>query len=265
MKTGGGHPYEKGLHRVADGRWIGPSSFCGFGLDTPMRRESDTPKPPKSRMTPTMFSPRLTRRHRLARVAIAAIAAAAASSALPAAAQASEPAAGCPDAPLTNPFTPWNDGAPYELAPDGGLEAGGASWALAGGAVVVEGNETFNVGGPSDHRSLSMPTGATARTATMCIGVEHRTMRFFTKRIGAGQSGTLKVEVLYTDANGNPQALQIGALQGTAPWAPTAILPMLVNELAPEQGNAMQVAFRFTPQGGTWSIDDVYVDPLRRV
>jgi hypothetical protein len=39
---------------------------------------------------------------------------------------------------------------------------------------------------------------------------------------------------------------------------------MVVNELAPAHGNAIQVAFRFTPRGNaSWSVDDVYVDPFR--
>jgi len=36
------------------------------------------------------------------------------------------------------------------------------------------------------------------------------------------------------------------------------------HKLAPQQGNAIQVAFRFTPRGSaSWTIDDVYVDPYR--
>jgi hypothetical protein len=42
------------------------------------------------------------------------------------------------------------------------------------------------------------------------------------------------------------------------------VLPTIVNELAPAHGNAINVAFRFTPRGAAgWTIDDVYVDPFK--
>ena len=192
-------------------------------------------------------------RHRIARLAIAAVAALAVS---PAAAQAA-----CPKADLSNPFAQWSDNADYQLAPDGGLESGGAAWALARGASVTDGNETFQVGGAADDASLDLPAGSTATTSAMCIGVEHRTMRFFVKRDGPGEGGSLKVEVLYTDASGAVDALRIGNVDASGEWAPSPILPVVVNDLATDAG--IDVSFRFTPQGGNWSIDDVYVDPAR--
>jgi len=199
-------------------------------------------------------------RRRLATLAVAAIAATAAA---PAAAHAAG-ATGCPDTPMSNPFAPWGDSADYLLAPDGGLEAGGALWTLAGGAAVAAGNESFQVGGPADAKSLALPAGATATTAPMCIGVEHRTMRFFVKGAGA-RKGSVKVEILYTDRDGAARSRRIGDVSGGRSWAPSPIVALVVNRLAPARGNAMQVSFRFTAKGGASVIDDVYVDPFRKV
>jgi hypothetical protein len=190
----------------------------------------------------------------LAATAIAASPAAAASPADPAS------ASSCPAVPTIQPFAAWQDVADYVLAPDGGAEAGGAAWTLEGGARVVEGNESFAVGGPSDHRSLDLPAGSSATTAPMCIGIEHRTMRFF---LNGPSTGQLSVEAVY-QAGGRETVVPLATAGGSGTWAPSAAVPMRVNELAPQFGGTLQVALRFTPHGARgWQIDDVYVDPYR--
>jgi hypothetical protein len=191
----------------------------------------------------------------LAATAIAASPAAAAPAAAPGS------TSSCPSVPTVEPFAPWQDVADYVLAPDGGAEAGGAAWTLEGGAGVVEGNETFAAGGPGDHRSLDLPAGSTATTAPMCIGIEDRTMRFF---LNGPATGQLSVQAIYTAANGRETAVPLATAGGSGTWAPSAVVPMRVNELAAQSGGALQVALRFTPRGNSgWQIDDVFVDPYR--
>lgn len=190
--------------------------------------------------------------------------AAAALSAAPAVAAPSAtaaPAVGCPAVPTVQPFSPWQDTADYFLAPDGGLEAGGGAWGLQGGARTVEGNEPFRVGAPTDHRALELPAGSSATTAAICIGLEHRTMRFFAT---GARTSEVSVEALYSERDGRQRAVSLGSVRGTGAWAPTPALAMKVNEKAPAFGNALQVSLRFTPRGpGGVRIDDVYVDPFR--
>ena len=187
--------------------------------------------------------------------------AAVALTAAPAAATTGPAAAGCPDVPTVQPFAPWQDFADYLLAPDGDFEAGAASWLLEGGASAVEGNDPLPVGDPSDHGTLRLPAGATATTAPMCIGVEHRTMRFLGT---SGTSGTLLVEALYSKGDDPTKSITLGAVRGTGGWAPSDVLPMRVNDLAADSGNAMSVSLRFSARGNAaWEIDDVYVDPYR--
>src|SRR5689334_17768091 len=47
-------------------------------------------------------------------------------------------------------FAPWHDNKGYVLTDNGGFEQGDTGWTLADGAAVVEGNETFAVGGAAD-------------------------------------------------------------------------------------------------------------------
>jgi hypothetical protein len=164
--------------------------------------------------------------------------------------------AGCPDVALAQPFSAWGDTGDYFLAPDGGFEADG--WGLSGRAAATGANAPYSAG----VRSLRLPAGAGATSAPFCIGVEHRALRFFAR---AATTSSLNVDVLYTDARGNARSLRIGKLAGTARWAPTDIVPMVVNRLAAERGNAMNVQIRLAPQGsGAWEIDDVLIDPYKK-
>jgi hypothetical protein len=192
------------------------------------------------------------------RLGLAGLAATAAL-ALPSAAS----AAGCPPQPLERTFLPWVDPAWYQLAPDGGLEAGAAGWTLDGGAAVAGGNEPYFVGSGDDERSLALPTGAAATTAATCIGVEHPTIRFFARNAGSPDAA-LAVSVVFRDPSGRRQSLPIGTVRAGSEWTPTPVLPVAVNLLS--LVGDQQAAFRFTPADarGAWSIDDIYVDPYRK-
>ncbi|MEA2219103.1 MAG: hypothetical protein QOJ35_1729 [Solirubrobacteraceae bacterium] len=177
------------------------------------------------------------------------------------AASAPADATGCPATPVAQPFAAWNDMSDYFLAPDGGLEQGGAGWTTRAGAAVVAGSEPFAVLAPSDRKSMRLPAGSAATTAPFCIRAEDRTMRFFAN---APAAGSLRVEVLYTDARGIDRTMPIGNVAGSGAWAPSPVLPMVVNDLAADRGNAMSIRLRFAPHGfAAWSIDDVHVDPYR--
>lgn len=204
----------------------------------------------------------LPARWRTAVCTATAAVAAVALSAAPASAAPAVAGPGCPDVPTVQPFGPWQDYADYLLAPDGGIENGAQGWTLEGGAHAVEGNEPFVVGNASDHRSLALPAGASATTAPMCIGEEHKTMRFFAT---GARSGAVVVEVLYTKRNGGKdKSVNLGAVRGTGAWSPSDALPLRVNEEAADYGNAMSVSLRFTARGSAAAqIDDVYVDPYR--
>jgi hypothetical protein len=172
----------------------------------------------------------------------------------------------CPPATYEQPFTPWLDFASYVLAPNGGLESGPAGWSLDGGAAVVAENESFSVRDARDTSSLSLPSGSTATTSSMCVDVTSPDLRFFVRNSGSLLS-TLKIEALYTDALGQPRALPVALLVAGSRWQPTLPVAFLTNFTAPPlvTNGTTSVAFRFTPLGSWsgWKIDDVYVDPFK--
>jgi hypothetical protein len=170
-------------------------------------------------------------------------------------------AASCPDTPVAQPFSPWDDTADYFIAPGGDFESSAADWALRGRAAVVDGNEPFQVMGSSDTHSLQLPAGGAAVTPAFCIGAEHRSMRFFAR---AAARSSLDVDVLFTDPAGRAREVNVATLAGDGRWAPTDVVPMVVNRLAAAYDNAMSVRLRFTPKGSAgWAIDDVLIDPYR--
>lgn len=171
--------------------------------------------------------------------------------------------ASCPAAAVSNPFTQWGDSANYQLAPGGDIEDRAASWTLTGGAAAVQGNETFMVSRPGDHLSLRVPATGSAATRRMCIGAEHPTFRFFVKRSGGTALSRLAVEIVVKDAVG-VRALPVGLVAASATWAPSPSLRTVANLLAQAAGSTVEVSFRFRPlAGGTWSVDDLFVDPTR--
>jgi hypothetical protein len=172
-------------------------------------------------------------------------------------------AAGCADQPLDRTFRPWLDPAWYTPAPNGGLESGASGWTLEHGAAVVDGNEPFHVGGSGDASSLALPPGASATTAPVCIGVEHPTVRFFARNTGDASS-LLTVSVVFDDALGQRRSLPVGVVAAGSEWAPTPVVPVVVNVLS-VLGD-QQVAFHFAAAdgGGEWTIDDVYIDPYKK-
>src|SRR5262249_19167026 len=115
------------------------------------------------------------------------------------------PAAQACDDQLSRPFTPWLDFAQYTRAPGGDFTTAADDWTLNGASVS---------GG-----SLSVPAGADAVSAPVCITPSHPTIRFFTKGTGA-----MTVTVLW-----NGLELPVGAVAGLGGWAPTLPMTILLN------------------------------------
>jgi hypothetical protein len=161
---------------------------------------------------------------------------------------------------------PWLDIASYTPAPDGGFEAGAHGWALGGGAAPLAGNEPYRVGGGADSTALRLPAGGSATSPAFCVGLEHPTVRLFAKRVGGSLLSTLRVDVQFEDGLGVTRTLPIGLVLGDGRWAPSLPMPIVANLLPLLPGAHTPVALRLVPQGSAAClVDDVYVDPFKRV
>jgi hypothetical protein len=175
-----------------------------------------------------------------------------------------ESAPDCTPKPTTQPFTPWGDTTPYNLAPGGSFEGGAGSWSLTGGASLVTGNEPWKVAGASHSHSLRLPPGASATSPVICVGLEHPTLRFFAKNNRALLS-TMTVEVITETSLGLKVAVPIGVLLPNGQWKPSPKIFVVANLLPLLPGEHTPVQFRVRSVGlGTWSVDDFYVDPRCR-
>ena len=171
-------------------------------------------------------------------------------------------ASSCSSQALEQPFKRWLDPAKYFLAPGGSFEDGAAGWQLNGSAVV-DGNEPFAVHGSKDDTSLAIPNGASATTPAMCVTLLHPDLRFFVRNKGS-LLGLLRVDVL-VDTPLGVVTLPISVVPAGQAWTPTLPLPFLADALAlVGKDGTTGVAFRFTSMlGGSFQVDDVYVDPYR--
>lgn len=172
---------------------------------------------------------------------------------------------GCTAAPLEQPFLPWLDAMDYVLLPGGTFERKTVGWSPEG-ASVVPGNEPYYVHAADEADSLSIPSGASATSATMCVGLEEPTLRLFVRSGAPSLLSKLRVEVLFEDALGRMQAATIGSVSAltSTSWTPSVPMAIGVN-LLPLIGDKTPVRFRFSAEGSAgWRIDDVYVDPRYR-
>jgi hypothetical protein len=156
---------------------------------------------------------------------------------------------------VSQPFAPWGDSASYFLAPNGDFAGGAAGWQVSGADVVAD-SSPLSGGG-----ALRLGSGESATSPGVCVGLNTPTMRFFARNAG-DPDGTLRVDVRFESLLGLTLTLPIGEVSGGGAWAPSPTLPIVANLLGVLGGSHTPVAFRFRSSGGgTWLIDDVYVDP----
>lgn len=162
-------------------------------------------------------------------------------------------------------FSPWGDQHNYVLAPDGGFESGGAGWALTRGAAVVEGNESYQLNGASDSKSLSLPAGSSAASPPVCMSLDTPSFRLVARNTG-DPSSQLRVEAVYS-LLGLVRTKVVSDLTGGSSWAPTKSvstvlgLSTIVGTLIP---SAIQIRITPVDAKGKWQIDDLYIDPFCR-
>jgi hypothetical protein len=168
----------------------------------------------------------------------------------------------CDDSALTQPFARYGDRASYRSVST--FENGSDGWVLTNGAKVVSGNESAYVHAAGDSHSLLLPSGSSATSPEVCVGLNEPTLRFFTRK-NSGLLSTMAVTVHVQTSLGIWLELPIGVDLGGS-WHPS--LPMLVvaNLLPLLPPDRTAVKFTFRPLlGGSWQVDDVYVDPVARV
>jgi hypothetical protein len=173
----------------------------------------------------------------------------------------------CDNGATSQPFAQWGDGNSYFLASGGNFE-GGSGW--SGGRVVSD-QEPWRVAGDSGSHALSIGAGGSAVSPTLCVGLEHPTMRFFAHRSGGGLLGsasTLVVTARVETSLGAVVEVPVGtitSLTNGVSWNRTPAQVVLASLLPLLPGEHTPIQFSFTAVGTSdWVIDDVFVDPRYR-
>jgi len=124
----------------------------------------------------------------------------------------------------------------------------------------VDGNETYDVGGASDAKSLKMPAGSSAVSPFTCVSLAEPSLRLFAKRNSAlpGLVSTMDVQIQVQTSLGLSLWLPVlpGDLGGGS-WHATVPMALIANILPLSHTDKTPVGFRFSPLLGTRQSDDV--------
>lgn len=172
-----------------------------------------------------------------------------------------EDAAYC-DPQVGQDFARWGDSAYYRLAPGGAFESGNPSWKLGNGAKVVSGNEPYKL--RSGSRSLYLPAGAIATSPTTCFAFGDWHARFVVRNTGSS-SAQLEVDILVYNLLGVLSIVDGGTIRAGSTWAPSPRMSALVSNVGGLLGTTTAIAVRVKAKGSgaAFSVDDVFIDPLK--
>lgn len=162
-------------------------------------------------------------------------------------------------------FGQFGDQRSYVLAPEGGFEAGGTGWRLAGGATVVSGNESYNLNSAADSHSLALPAGSSAVSPSVCMAIDTPVFRMVARNTG-DPTAQLRVTATFS-LLGLLQTRTVGTVTSGSSWTPTQpqstvlTLSTIVGTLIP---SSIQIHLTPLDSKGNWQVDDLYVDPFAR-
>jgi hypothetical protein len=178
-------------------------------------------------------------------------------SAAPSVAGAATAMAYCSTSTGSQVFAPLLDTRYYVPVPGGTFEAGTPSWTLTGGAATVTADDPFDIGGRAETTALQVPGGAVATSPALCMDVTMPTMRY---TVRADRAGAV-LKLMESQDGGSWQTVASYTSSGTSWAAPSYDLtgPLKMSTLTKNTSN---VAFRLVATGGTFTVDDVYVDPF---
>jgi hypothetical protein len=159
-------------------------------------------------------------------------------------------------------FLPWADLAQYSVVKGGGFESGASGWSWGGQANIVSGDDGHLASAPGSH-AVQIPGGGTAKTPWTCVDITTPTLRFLVRRVSGTGNLTVKGQI----AGSSGLALTVfNVIAGSGTWQPSPIVifPSVFTSLLTTGGLNAQFTFTSDP-GTTYRIDDVYLDPFKKL
>jgi hypothetical protein len=167
--------------------------------------------------------------------------------------------AACPKLPVSQALAQFGDNSEYALVSGSSFESGARGWSLTN-AEVVSGS---GANGGSD--SLVVQPNGLAVSPGFCVSSEYPSFRFFARQISGGGFAALNVSLRWTNVFGFPVETPVASLQPNSEWTLSPVLRLAGALPLWMPGSTLKVRLVFQPiWGGSWAIDDVYIDPYSR-
>ena len=169
--------------------------------------------------------------------------------------------AGCNYPDAAQVFAPWKDKGYYQLAPEGGLEAGASGWSLQGGAQLVADNGERLHEGQQEETAVLLPFGASATSPPVCVDETTPNFRVMIRNLG-DKGAKLRVTVTYEGTH-KPVKSKNNDIHSDTPdsWMPS---PPLKLDTDKEEERVARITFTGKDPKSEYLVDDLYVDPFAR-
>ncbi len=168
--------------------------------------------------------------------------------------------AACPSTPTSAALAQFGDNAAYSLLSGSTFESGAQGWSLTN-AEVLSGE-----GANGDANALAIEPDGVAVSPAFCVSPEDMSFRFFARQSGGGDGpvAALKVSLRWTVGYGFHKEADVASLQAGSSWTLSPALQLA--SLLPlwTWDRTLNVKLVFQPTGGSFEIDDVYIDPYSR-
>jgi hypothetical protein len=177
--------------------------------------------------------------------------------------------ANCPAKPASKAFAKFGDEASYTLLEGGLFESAAPGWSLGSAEVLSEdpaaqhANYDFGEGDAAasgKSQALLIPDGATVVSPAFCVDSQYPSFRFLVRRAEGPRDATLDISLRWTDAGGTHETSD-ASIHARRGWALTPVLE-LASKLPP--GVTPNVRLVFQPNGGSFAISAIYIDPYSR-
>lgn len=173
--------------------------------------------------------------------------------------------------PTSQVFSDFGDTNNYYLAGGGGFEQGlrgilggsghAAAWAGDGATSIVAENEPFRLAGARDRSSVRVADAGTLTSSAFCVSADQPHLRLLAKSVSG--TGTLQVRVSTVGWTGGHRATTtVITARAHGEWAPTRFVTLNTAGMPADERGLANVTI--TSRGGTWLVDDVFIDPYAK-
>jgi hypothetical protein len=108
---------------------------------------------------------------------------------------------------------------------------------------------------------MRLTQGASVVSPGFCVRWNTPLVRFVAKT-SSGSTAALRTDAILS----NGLAVTVSRISGTSSWQSTPQIPLWVNYLATlAPSGTATINLHITAETGTWQVDDVYLDPFKKV